>query len=134
MLKTFALSGILLMLNWIQLSGQDSFTKSELSTIFRKALEIDVENIKLKRNAHADSIAIVDLKESLKASNKALEKQQEATRKAVEIGQTFHAEGVLKDQEVTQARREIRKQKVLKWVAIVTIPVVAVLTAKVADD
>ncbi len=126
------------MFSWIPLFAQFGYTDDELRTVFRNALGTYAENNRLKAEARADSITIVNLTKSLGAERKATEKAQEATDKAVGIGQTWHSEATLKDTELTQAKKEIKKQKFIKWVAIIAIPVVAVgvaiVATKVAND
>lgn len=126
------------MFSWIPLFAQFTYTEVELRTVFRKSLETYSENLYLKRNAHADSIAIAGLNESLKAQKKATDKAQEATDKAVGVGQTWQAEATLKGTELTQAKKEILKQRRLKWLAIgggVVLSIgTAIIATKFADD
>ncbi len=66
----------------------------------------------MKVESDADFISMVNLR-------KALAKSEQATKEAERIGQDYHVLLTEKDKELTQANKEIKKQKAIKWVAIV---------------
>lgn len=96
------------------LSGQ-SFSKSEWEIISLAILDEHAEVIRLRTDAVTDSIAYQDLLTAFYFKDSSLQQSQKATADAQRIGNDFLALGSITEEQLAKAKKDLRKQKALKW-------------------
>ena len=108
---------LFLLCSGIASSGQ-SFSASEWDRISLGILNMRSENLKLKAEAAIDSTTIQELTRAYYYKDSAFVKCKEAVQESTRIAQDNHALYLIREQEVKDAKKEIRKQKRLKWLSL----------------
>lgn len=118
---------IILCLSWIPCSGQGTVVLSEGTA--RKVL-IELAELDMRRvDAKFDSAAIAELTQAYFYKDSAL--QASSHEAALQARNTQDAQAMygMKDQDLQLANKEIRKQKRLKWLAIIGMGCLGILAA-----
>lgn len=117
---------LILCFNGIRSFGQSTFTKQEWEIISRNILDEHSDNARLRAEAKADSVQIAALTLAYTFKNEALQEALKAYAEANRIGQDWHKMYTVSEVQAIAYKKAYRKQKFLKWVAVVGIGLVAV--------
>lgn len=114
------------MLTSTALSGQYIQINSfQVKAVLRDRAELEMR----RRDAVTDSVAFQDLLRAYYYKDSALVQAGKALQESDRIAQDWHGLLSESDKRLTVAKKEVRKQKVLKWVGFGLAGLIAILAA-----
>lgn len=118
---------VLLYLSWTPLFAQNiQITEHQARAILKDRAELKMLRVRVV----LDSVANAALFNAYYYRDSALQDSIRAREEADQIAQDYHSLYNVADNQLGQARKEVRKQKVVKWVAIGAASLIAILAMK----
>ncbi len=118
---------VLLLLKSTLLLGQDiRLTEKVAKLVLNDLSELD----RRRKESVLDSMTISALNHAYYYKDSALQASRKALEQSDRIAQDFHATSNIKDKELGQAKKEIRKQKFLKWCGFGLAAIIGIASLK----
>lgn len=100
-----------------------SFSTKEWEIISKRILDQNAENKMLKQNAVADSITMSFLRQAHVNTDSVISKISHDNKLLLRKISVKDKELVVKGKETADCEKDRRKQKILKWIFIIAVPI-----------